>query len=87
VYSRSRPAKKDHSRERGGLACGAVGHVGHLFAGGFHIRVEFQCVLDESAILLVLAPNAMTSRRSRSSSTCEGAVGERLFDSSHVSIS
>jgi len=71
--------KKDHS-VRGGLACGAVGHVGHLFAGGFHIRVEFQCVLDESAILLVLAPERDDVTAFSELSTCEGAVGERLFE-------
>jgi len=61
---------------RRGLARGAVGHVGHLFASGLDVGVEFQRVLDEAAILLVLAPERDDITALAEFITCEVAVGE-----------
>ncbi len=65
--------------KREGLARGAVGHVGQLFASGFDVGVEFEYVLDESTVLLVLAPERDDIATLAELSTCGIAVGERLF--------
>jgi len=79
VYS-GRDRQERSFCERGGLARGAVSHVSHLLAGGFDVGVEFQCVLDEAAILLVLAPERDDVAPVPELRTCEVAVGERLFE-------
>jgi len=65
---------------KGGLVRGAVGHVSYPFARGFDVGVEFQRVLDEAAIPLVLAPERDNVAALADLGTCEAAVGERLFE-------
>jgi len=50
-----------------------------LFASGFDVGVEFECVLDEPTILLVFAPERDDIAAFAKLVTCEVTVGERLF--------